>query len=234
MADYDPDLIASLAAGLLPPADVAAQRRSLAAFRQASAPVLSTEERTELRRAVAAALHLEEARTPSPPSRRRLPWRPIAIAATAVAALAVAVPLVALLSVGGEQAAMTTNAEAGAVPRSAEDSIAEDWSLLAEAGSPTAAATLGVEPATPDPDLEKAVDALLSDPSSLISSSGAYLSACADEAGAALPGAASLHSAQLDTGTRQLVVWFVTTGQNTVTRLAVFDPADCRLLAARP
>ena len=85
MSKYDPDRIAALAAGSLDPAEaaafeaeiaadprataeLAAQRLALGAIRRSPAPVLSADERAELRRAVAAALHLEESpRSPPPP-----------------------------------------------------------------------------------------------------------------------------------------------------------------------
>ncbi len=129
MAKYDPDRIAALAAGLLEPAEaaalekeiaadpraaaeLAAQRLALEALRRAPAPVLSAEERTELRRAVAAALNLEEAPAAAVvSSRRRVPWRPLAVAAAALAVVAAVVPLVGLLSVGDDQTAMTSQAE---------------------------------------------------------------------------------------------------------------------------
>ena len=97
MAKYDPDRIAALAAGSLDPAEaaaleaeiaadpraaaeLAAQRLALDAIRRAPAPVLSADERTELRRAVAAALHLEDFRAARrgrhhpPPARPGGPW----------------------------------------------------------------------------------------------------------------------------------------------------------------
>jgi len=98
MSRYDPDRIAALAAGSLDPAEAAAfeaeiaadprataelvaQRLALGAIRRAPAPVLSADERAELRRAVAAALHLEESPrlvTAAASPRRRVPWRPLA------------------------------------------------------------------------------------------------------------------------------------------------------------
>ncbi len=252
MARYDPDRIAALAAGLLEPAEaaalgeeiaadpraaaeLAAQRLALQALRHTPAPVLSAEERTELRRAVAAALNLEEASAAKvASSRRRVPWRPIAVAAAALAAVAAVVPLVGLLSVGNDRAAMTTVAEADLTARTADTGAAE--SLMGADSSPPDAGTLGAEfsAVAAYTDAEKAIDDLLADPSLLIASADADLSTCEAEAGSLLGEDSRPAAATLLRETGEVVVWFVSTDATTVQRLAVFDPVDCDLLASHP
>jgi hypothetical protein len=239
MTRHDPDLIAALAAGELAPAEaaalekqiaadpraaaeLAAQRFALQALRDAPSPVLSAEERAELRQAVAAALHLEAAPA-TPPAARRIPWRPLAVAAAALTALAITVPLISLLSVGGgDQSALTTLAQAALTTRSEED---EGGSLL---GAPEQAPGAVTLPADADDMTESALDDWLAHPEQLLTSADPTLTACAAEArdllGEAVPPAAVM----LPRGDR--VVWFVTPDGTSISHLAVFDPVDCRLL----
>jgi len=255
MTDFDPDRIAALAAGTLDPteaaalerriaadpraaAELAAQRLALQALHQAPAPVLSAEERSELHRAVAAALNLEEAAPAVVSARRRVPWRPIAVAAAALAAIAAAVPLVGLLSVGEDQAALSTVAEATFTARSTADG-GEDLGASEEAVADTA--TLGAQ-AAPEAageaatEAEKAIQEFLDDPASLIAAADADLSTCRTEAADLLgegplpPGGGALVSR--DTG--EVVVWFLSADGASVQSLAIFDPRDCSLLASHP
>ena len=176
MAKYDPDRIAALAAGALDPAEaavleaeiaadpraaaeLAAQRLALEAIHRAPAPLLSAAERTDLRRAVAAALHLEDSAQPAAAalaSRRRVPWRPLAVAAAALTALVAAVPLFGLLSVGDDEASQTTIAlsattesqdlaTAGSESFGAENG---DATMLGTGATTTAAATTTAPAAT--------------------------------------------------------------------------------------
>jgi hypothetical protein len=254
MAKYDPDRIAALAAGLLEPAEaaslqeeiaadpraaaeLAAQHLALEALHRAPAPVLSAEERSELRRAVAGALNLEEspaAATDS--SRRRVPWRPIAVAAAALATLAAVVPLAGLLSVGDDQAAMTSVAEATLTARTASDYNQE--SLTGAHDDTDDPATLGAQAGSttlaPFAADDQAIEELLADPASLIASADADLSACRAAAVDLLGEENDLAAAAMTGETGELVVWFVSPDGLTVQSLAVFDPVGCDLLASHP
>lgn len=271
MAKYDPDRIAALAAGSLDPAeaavleaeiaadpraaaDLAAQRLALEAIHRAPAPLLSTTERTELRRAVAAALHLDDSAEPAAAtlaSRRRVPWRPLAVAAAALTALVAAVPLFGLLSVGGDEAAQTTIA-LSATTESQDFSIAgaDAPSNLGAEGGPgdatmletatTAAATTTAPPATLQTremsEADKTVQELVADPALLFApSTDGDAAPCLDEARLLLrdtdPVGLHLTPAQ---GGRDLVVWFLSSDGATVADLMAFDPATCELLAVYP
>jgi hypothetical protein len=249
MAKYDPDRIAALAAGLIEPAEaaalqeeiaadpraaaeLAAQRFALEALHQAPAPVLSAEERSELRRAVAAALNLQESpAATADSSRRRVPWRPIAVAAAALAALAAVVPLAGLLSVGDDQAAMTSVAEATMTARTASDYSPESLMGAHDGTDDLAAWLTTVAPFTAD---DRAIEELLADPASLIALADTDLSACR-AAAVDLLGEENDPAAAAMTGeTGELVVWFVSPDGLTVQSLAVFDPVGCNLLASHP
>jgi len=243
MTRYNPDLIAALAAGELPPiqaaalerqiaadpraaAELAAQRTALRALRDAPPPVLSAEERTNLRQAVAASLHLEEGpAAASSPTRRRIPWRPLAVAAAALTALAVAVPLVTLLSVGDQgDSALSTLAQDDLTARGAEE---DESSLMATPEQPPGAATLGAES---DHAAGSAVADLLSDPALLIASADRTLTVCATEARSLLGGESPLAALMWQQKDGESAVWFVTPDGSRISHLAVFDPDDCRLL----
>ncbi len=241
MTRYDPDLIAALAAGELAPAEaadlerqivtdpraaaqLAVQRTALRALRDAPAPVLSAEERTHLRQAVAASLHLEPS-LPASPAPRRIPWRPLAVAAAALTALAIAVPLVALLSVGDNgQTALSTLAQDDLTARSAEE---DGGSLMGTPEQAPGAATLGAEA---DYLTESAVDDLLADSSLLIASADPAVIACATEARSLLRDEIPPAALMLADEEGDRVVWFVTPDGISISRLAIFDPNDCRLL----
>jgi len=245
MAKYDPDRIAELAAGLLEPAEataleqeiaadpraaaeLAAQRLALEALRRAPAPVLSAEERTELRRAVAAALNLEEAPAAAVvSSRRRVPWRPLAVAAAALVIVAAVVPLVGLLSVGEDRTAMTSQAESDMSPRIAEDEANE--SLPGDG-------LLGVESTAAMVYTAQAIEELLADPAALIAAAAADtdFSTCRAEAEDLLGKAGDPAGAAVPWESGEVVVWFVSGDGATVQSLAVFDPAGCVLLASHP
>jgi hypothetical protein len=256
MNRYDPDRIAALAAGQLRPdeaavaerevaadpraaAELAAQRLALAALRRAPLPLLSAEERTELRSRVAAALNLEEsavARVVS--TKRRVPWRPIAVAAAALAVIAAVVPLAGLLSVGGDQAAMTTAAEATLAARNGAQEPAAATTVppgalgdYADDGDLTAG-MLGIEGLGAE--AAQAVERLLADPAALIAAADEGLTTCADEAADLLGGAGRASAAPVPLASGEAVAWFVSPGGAAVESLAIFDPADCTLLAASP
>jgi hypothetical protein len=268
MAKYDPDRIAALAAGSLDPAeaavleaaiaadpraaaDLAAQRLALDAIHRAPAPLLSDTERTDLRRAVAAALHLEDSPAPAAAtalaSRRRVPWRPLAVAAAALTALVAAVPLFGLLSVGEEEAALTTIALsattesqdfATAGADAPENLSAENGDATMLGTATTAAATTTVPPATLTReriDAEETVGSLLADPARLFATEADGAITCLDEARILLqaPDPAGLQLTATEGG-RDLVVWFLSSDGATVADLVAFDPDTCELLAVYP
>lgn len=253
MAKYDPDRIAELVAGLLKPAEaadleneiaadpraaaeLAAQRLALEALRQAPAPVLSAEERADLRRAVASALDLEETRPAGAvSSRRRVPWRPLAVAAAALVVVAAVVPLVGLLSVGQDQTAMTGQSESAVSPRIGEED--GDTGLLNESlpdatvtsASDTTVATL--YSATPP-----TIDELLAHPEALIAAADPDLATCRAEAEDLLGQSGDPAGAALlrESGEAEVVVWFMSADGETLQSLAMFNPTDCSLLARHP
>lgn len=268
MAKYDPDRIAALAAGALDPAEaavleaaiaadpraaaeLAAQRLALEAIRCAPAPLLSEAERTELRRAVAAALHLEDSAQPAAvalASRRRVPWRPLAVAAAALTALIAAVPLFGLLSVGDDEAAMTTIA-LSATTESQDFSTAtqagEELGAEGVPGDATMLGTLTTAAATTTtsgaPTLrersaaDKAIGSLLADPARLFAPAADGAIACLDEARILLqapdPSGLRLDPAE---GGREMVIWFLSSDGATADDLVAFDAATCELLAVYP
>ena len=251
MAKYDPDRIAELAAGLLEPAEataleqeiaadpraaaeLAAQRLALEALRRAPAPVLSAEERTELRRAVASALNLEEAPTAAVvSSRRRVPWRPLAVAAAALVIVAAVVPLVGLLSVGEDQTAMTTQAGSAVSPRTGEED--GDAGLLNESlPGTTVTSTSDSTVAMTYTAIPPMIEGLLADPAALIAEADTDFSTCRAEAEDLLGKAGNPAGAAVPWESGEVVVWFVSVDGATVQSLAVFDPAGCLLLASPP
>jgi anti-sigma factor RsiW len=259
MSRYDPDRIAALAAGSLDPAEaaafeaeiatdpraaaeLAAQRLALGAIRRAPAPILSADERTELRRAVAAALHLDESPAlvaAAATNRRRVPWRPLAVAATALAALVAAVPLFGLLSVGGDESAGTTAAFAATTTLAADAAAAGEYNLTSEDSSPEAA-TLGGTIAELDApqarafgQAEKAVADLIADPGLLFGPAPADPIPCLDEAQILLQ-TADPSGARLALEWGDLAVWFLSDDGTTPYRLVALDPITCEFLAAYP
>ncbi len=125
MRDFDPDLVAALAEGTLPPAEaaalearlagdrraaaeLAAQRAALAAIRGAATPRLEERERIALHAAVAGHLGLTaDGPAVAPRSRRRMAWGPIAVAATTLVAIVAFAPSVADLAGGDDEGAIT-------------------------------------------------------------------------------------------------------------------------------
>jgi len=268
MAKYDPDRIAALAAGALDPAeaavleaeiaadpraaaDLAAQRLALDAVRSAPAPLLSATERTELRQAVAAALHLDDSAEPvaatALASRRRVPWRPLAVAAAALTALVAAVPLFGLLSVGDDETNVTNVAVSYTTDLQEVAPAGGDYSLTLSGErdgtvletSTTAAATTTAPPATLQTrerlDADKTVESLVADPALLFAPSADGATPCLDEARLLLQDAdpVGLHLTPAEGGP-DLVVWFLSSDGATVADLVAFDPATCELLAAYP
>jgi hypothetical protein len=273
MAKYDPDLIAALASGSLDPAEaaaaeaaiaadpragaeLAAQRLALDALRRAPAPVLSATERTELRNAVAAALHLEDSPAPAPAAaaRRRVPWRPLAVAAAALAALVAAVPLFGLLSLGDQDQPLSTvaleatsDARAGAEVPPAGDGT-EGYGLQSEQNDEagvlgaTVPVTTTVSPAlatSPDEaamaEASRVVADLVIDPALLFRPLPAgQVVPCREQAASLLRDDAPtgiLYAAE----SGELAIWFLSDDGATVQQLVAFDPAACApVLAAYP
>lgn len=272
MVKYDPDRIAALAAGSLDPAEaaaleaaiaadpraaaeLAAQRLALDAIRRSPAPVLSADERTELRRAVAAALHLEDSEQPvaAITARRRLAWRPLAVAAAALAALVAVVPLFGLLSAGDNEASMTTVAIAATTeardgslaPQDGDDLETLGAEMTAGNGSvlgtttSAAATTTTVLGATTFEEramaaADRAVAGLIADPGPLFAPvPTAEPVPCRDEALILLedddPAGMRLDPYGID-----LAIWFLSSDGASVQRLVAFDTATCEFLAAYP
>ena len=260
MARYDPDRIAALAAGSLDPpeaaaleaeiaadpraaAELAAHRLALQALRRAPAPTLSAAERSELRRAVAHALNLEPSSLTTASTARRLPWRALALAAAALAAIVAVVPLMGLLSVGGDEAqtesvaleAGTTTAAADTLsPFSESEPDEGNGDALLGSQDQRGISTLvapGMIRTSGDP--EQAAAELVDDPAPLLAYHAPLPTPpCADEAADLLGPAA--RGATLLLGDRDTVVWFVSPDQATVERLAILDGATCLVLAQYP
>jgi len=263
MTKYDQDRIADLVSGSLDPAEasaleaeiardpraaaeLAAQRFARDALRDTPAPVLSADERTELHRAVAAALHLDESPQPAPiTTRRRVPWRPLAVAAAALAALVVAVPLFGLLSVGDNEAAMTTIALEATTdaPEGVAGAAADEQNFGAQSESgdgmlgavtTTAAATTLVTPLAREmADADKALADLIAYPALLFQEAPATAVPCSEEARLLLH-SASLTGVLLPPEAGGLAAWFVSDDGATLQSLLLFDPATCKFLAAHP
>jgi hypothetical protein len=271
MTKYDPDRLAALAAGSLDPAEaaaleaeiaadprasaeLAAQRLALDAVRRAPAPVLSADERTELRQAVAAALHLKDAEQPAAAltARRRLPWRPLAVAAVALAALVAAVPLFGLLSAGDDQSTMTTVALAVTTEARGETAVTPENDDLTNAGAgitpsegtlltgTTSAATTTTAFGTASyeerarADADQAVTDLLADPALLFAPGPtAEPVPCGDEARILLKNGEPT-GLRLDSYGIDLAIWFLSADGASVQRLVALAPATCEFLAAYP
>lgn len=249
MAEHDSERIAALAAGLLSPAEaealereiagdpraaaeLAAHRLALGAFRDSPAPVLSAEERTELRRKVAEALNLGDVPAPRPAAtRRRVAWRPLAVAAAALAVIAAVVPLSGLLSIGEDQAALTTVAATMTAREEAGDSLATAGPL--SDGSNTTA--LG-EYATTTLESARGAAALaaetLADPRVLLQAAEPGFDLCAEEGRETL-GTRGAAGGLLVDESGDFAAWFLI-ADGAVDRVALFDPIDCRLLATAP
>ncbi len=161
MHDHDLEVIAAVAEGTLDAesarsaetrinacdecrTELQAQRTALATLRAAAPPGLSEMESARLRRAVRAAVGLEE--QPARSQRKLVPWAGLAAAAAALIALVIAGPLLGLLSTGGgeeiaELAVTSTQPErAEAAQEPAEAPVAPE--------SP-ATTTPGARPAAP-------------------------------------------------------------------------------------
>jgi hypothetical protein len=253
MAKHDPDRIAALAAGDLGPAEaaileaeiaadpraaaeLAAQRFALDALRAAPTPVLSAEERTELRRAVAAALHLEDEAPAAVPARRRVPWRPLAVAAAALAALVAVVPLVGLLSVGGDNEAAETTIALSATTTAAAEQFATtdalDGNLTAEGGETVPLGAVSPDERAMD-DADKAVADLLEDPAPLFEAPAVPSAPCRDDA-VLLLGADDPVGVVVPHAAGELEIWYLPGEARTIRELVAFDALTCRFLAARP
>lgn len=127
MTNFDPELIAAVADGTLPPeeaaaaearlmanptarAELEAQRLALAALRSAAVPQLDDMERARLRRTVAAELDvIRPVAAPAPKRRFTMPWAALATAAAVLLVVVAAGPLLSLLTTSdGDSAADTT------------------------------------------------------------------------------------------------------------------------------
>jgi len=128
MPRFDPELIAALAEGTIDPAraetlereiaadpaataELAAQRAALSAIAEAEQPTLLPAERDRIRSAIATELGIVTAAEEAPQS-RRIPWGSVAIAAASLVGVVAVVPVVGLLSAGGDDASGSIAAEA--------------------------------------------------------------------------------------------------------------------------
>ena len=134
---------------------------------------------------------------------------------------------------GGDQTTMTSTAAADIAARSADEDGAEN--LEEPPGTAGHPATLGAE-STSDFSYaaENAIEDLLADPALLIAAADAGLSTCRAEAEDLLGKENDPAAAALDREAGKVLVWFVSADGATVQSLAVFDPADCSLLASQP
>jgi len=186
-------------------------------------------------------------------------WGPAAVAATALAGLLVAVPLIGLLSIGGDKgaspetvalAAPTTAAAAreesippDAAPAEAGtgpgDDLAGDneadpqYSVVApEITTTAAAATTIATSLRRRPDGEAILVDFLDAPDQIegLDEGG---DACNAEARALLGGDEARAAIVSDDGSTA-VIWFTSAGDGSIDRVLVYDAADCSLLATGP
>jgi hypothetical protein len=156
MTSFDPDLIAALAEGTLPPdraaaleqeisadphalAELEAQRTALRAMK-AEAPVVMTDsERIRLRSSVAEALGVDRSPTPEPavPGRRRIHWPAIAVAAASLVAIVAIVPGVLTTGDDAENAATLVLAEDSTESTAARDAAGAQSNLADTTPSPS-------------------------------------------------------------------------------------------------
>jgi hypothetical protein len=249
MRDYDPELIAALAEGILDPQEAAAlereiagdptafaeltlQRRALRAIADAERPVLSHSESLALRAAVSAAVNLEPGTVSPAAGRRRLRWMPVAATAVALAAVIAVVPLLNVLSIGrGVETDMTV---------AAASTSADQVESYAATGPADSARSLGVEPgvagesATVAPAAAKALSSLVSDPTALLASADPQLTLCAVEAAANFPAGAVPRAALVPVAAAQAVAWFDSADGVTIDRLVLLDPVTCLVVVQYP
>ncbi|HEX5631010.1 MAG TPA: hypothetical protein VFY15_05070, partial [Acidimicrobiia bacterium] len=148
MDKHDLDLVFALAAGSLPAAEaaalesrissdpaaaaeLAAQRRALAAASRAPRPHLAESESMALRAAVASRLGLEPNVAPRR-TRRRIPWGAVAVGASALAAVIALAPVVGLVGDRDDGGSAMTLADASA-DRTGDDAGMDAATLGADA-----------------------------------------------------------------------------------------------------
>jgi len=261
MTRFDPELIAALAEGRLPPeeaaeaervvsadpaaaAELEAQRAALTALGRLPSATLSDAERTRLRSAVAEAIGLASAPAPAPaPARRRIPWPAVAVAALSLVAVVAIVPQTGLLTTGGDDASTTTFAIAGEAPN--ETDIAEEHleaiePQLAPPSSPEAGSALADDGAstTADGDAvtarspDPALREILADRELLEASADDSITACRAEAAGVLGSGLDLAAAPLSLeGGGEAVIWFVP-GGGEASPVAALSTPGCELLFA--
>ena len=259
--DRAADLERAVAADPVAAAELAAQRAALEAVREAAPITLSDAERARLRAGIADQLGI--VREPSPRSvpvrRRRIHWPAIAVAAASLVAVVAVVPGVlrtagddadragtmvlaeeAPTNQGGDGAfesdAATTAPDLEAAPLGASDQVvAEDGSE--EGGVATTAAPTTTSAATTTTPAAATTIARFVDPAVLdLIESGALV---ADESVTACEAAAreflgeEAAAVLVTFGDTDAVAWFIA-GPEDLESLAVFDAADCSLLASLP
>jgi hypothetical protein len=250
------DLERAITADPAAAAELAAQRAALEAIREAAPITLSDPERARLRAAVAGQLGIvrEAAPKSAPVRRRRIHWPAIAAAAVSLVAIVAIVPGVLRTGDDADRAGTmvlaeerpegdarlesadtaSTTAPAAAAPMISEEFQEADESAPTaggEDGAPptTAAATTTVAPTTT---AARAFDAALLE---LIGTgvlvADDSVTACAAEA-RDLVGEEAVATRVIFEGA-DAVAWFVP-GAEDPEELAVFEAADCSLLAALP
>jgi hypothetical protein len=262
MPDYDPDLIAALAEGLLDhdaaaelerriatdpeaAAELAAQRAAIAVWRDVEPPLLTPAESSQLHQAVAEALHLDAA-TPAARAHRRTPWAAIAVAAATLVAAAVVLPLTlfsthdqtTLSQLAGENLATT-------VPGAREEAD-DDEGLLGAAGSDTEEMAT-MEAATPADEAAPQVlsedqyyatwadlaQDLYSNPELLLAKATDDLDTCRLDAMSVLDDT-SISGAEVESQSGTVIVWFTSSDDTVIDQLVIFDPDDCTIQARQP
>jgi len=270
MPEFDHDRIAALAEGRLAPedaavleraiaadprasAELAAHRRALAATRSAPAALLSDDERSRIRLAVATAIGMAPGATAAA-NARRVPWAAISIAAASLAALVAVVPLAGLLTGGGDDSAVTIGlTEADDQARFTEDSgpaapmAGVDATTAAESdgageGDMVSTTAAAGEPAMADEGALKALEDWLAEfeqEGFSYEDDGTVFeptedTACVTDARALLaPDGAAIFAAERVLGDRQAIIFF-TTADDAVAAAAAYSPTDCALLASLP
>jgi hypothetical protein len=275
MTGFDPDRIAALADGSLDPAEaeaferavaadpgaaaeLASQRLALAALREAPQVLMSTDERTRLRAAVAAEIGIVRDTAAEPgrsPGRRRIPWPGIAVAAASLVAIVAVVPSIGLFTSDDD----TSTAETFVLADEARDldlpapaATEADGALQTEEASPlepadeemleagaaptTVAATTTIAAAFRDEtvaaEIDPALKRILDDPTILAPAADDSLIECRDEAVALLGEDSAEYLAaavQALDGGGEAIVWFVPSDDGPPA-LVAFSPDDCTLL----
>lgn len=265
MDSHDLDLIAALAVGSLPAAEaaalesriaadpaavaeLAAQRRALAATSRAVRPHLTETEATTLRAAVASRLGLVPDTAPQR-IRRRIPWGAVAVGASTLAAIIALAPVVGLIGdrdgdggamtvadagttrVGDDAALDAATLGADAPPGDGDTTIAP--AAVGEEFSATTQATALTERAGDSPEVAGDLALLASDPEAvgLLEQPTAETTSCRSEAEAYFSSTDltwfEYPKVSDDGATTSWMVFHLAAADGGTGTLVAFDPADC-------